>query len=84
MQSQSDDIEIMEAKKKILLKAIGKVVFEKRKELNKGINKFIFIIKLEGFCIFFESFTFNFMNIFDRNKCIRVNLFYEVFKFINF
>ena len=28
--------------KKTLLKAIGKIVFNKRKELNKGINKFSF------------------------------------------
>lgn len=36
-----DSIEI-EKNKKILLKAIGKIVFNKRKELNKGINKFSF------------------------------------------
>lgn len=36
-----DSIEI-EKNKKTLLKAIGKIVFNKRKELNKGINKFSF------------------------------------------
>ncbi|MBQ7450159.1 helix-turn-helix transcriptional regulator [bacterium] len=42
MENKDNDFEIMEKKKKILLKAIGKVVFEKRKTLNKGINKFSF------------------------------------------
>lgn len=37
-----DDNKILEKQKKILLKAIGKVVLEKRKELKKGINKFSF------------------------------------------
>ena len=36
-----DSVEI-EKNKKTLLKAIGKIVFNKRKELNKGINKFSF------------------------------------------
>ena len=37
-----DDLQIMEEKKKILLKAIGKIIFAKRQKLNKGINKFSF------------------------------------------
>ncbi len=37
-----NDSLIMEQKKKILLKAIGEVVFENRSTLNKGINKFSF------------------------------------------
>ncbi len=37
-----DDLEIMEQKKKVLLKAIGKIVFRERQKLNKGINKFSF------------------------------------------
>lgn len=36
------DYEKMEAKKEILLKAVGKVVLAKRTELKKGINKFSF------------------------------------------
>ena len=32
----------LEKNKKILLKAVGKVIYSKRKELNKGINKFSF------------------------------------------
>ena len=36
-----DSLEI-ENNKKILLKAIGKVIYTKRKEINKGINKFSF------------------------------------------
>ena len=42
MESQNEDFKLLEEKKKILFKAIGKVVFSKRKELNKGINKFSF------------------------------------------
>ena len=37
----TDSIKLRE-RKKILLKAIGKVIFRKRAELNKGINKFSF------------------------------------------
>ncbi len=37
-----NDNEIMEKKKKMLLKAIGEVVFERRSILRKGINKFSF------------------------------------------
>ena len=37
-----NDVEIMLSKKKILLKAVGKIVQTKRKELNVGINKFSF------------------------------------------
>ena len=37
-----DDLEIQEKKKKILLNAVGKVVLNERKKLNKGINKFSF------------------------------------------
>ena len=36
-----DSLEI-ENNKKILLKAVGKVIYTKRKEINKGINKFSF------------------------------------------
>ena len=36
-----DSLEL-EKNKKILLKAVGKVIYSKRKELNKGINKFSF------------------------------------------
>ena len=39
---ENDDLALIEAKKKILFKAIGKIVNTKRKELNKGINKFSF------------------------------------------
>ncbi len=38
---EQDNI-VMEQKKKILLKAIGKVVFDERAKLKKGINKFSF------------------------------------------
>ena len=37
-----EDSEILEKNKEILLKAVGKVVFNERKKLNKGINKFSF------------------------------------------
>ena len=37
-----NDLEIQEKNKEILLKAIGRVVFRKRTELKKGINKFSF------------------------------------------
>ena len=37
-----NDSIILERKKIVLLKAIGKVINKKRKELNKGINKFSF------------------------------------------
>ena len=37
-----NDTKIIEFKKKILLKAIGKVVFNLRKKTGKGINKFSF------------------------------------------
>ena len=36
-----DSLEL-EKNKKILLQAVGRVVYSKRKELNKGINKFSF------------------------------------------
>lgn len=39
---EDGDKKTAEAKKKILLKAIGKIVFNKRSELKKGINKFSF------------------------------------------
>ena len=39
---ENEDYADMEKKKKILFKAIGKVVKRKRKALNKGINKFSF------------------------------------------
>ena len=42
MYTMIDDKKLMDKKKRILLKAIGKVVFEQRKTLNKGINKFSF------------------------------------------
>lgn len=38
----NEDTLLIEKKKKILLKAIGKVVFNQRNALNKGINKFSF------------------------------------------
>ena len=37
-----NDYAILKNKKSILLMAIGKVIFEKRKEIGKGINKFSF------------------------------------------
>lgn len=37
---ESSDKEIMDDKKAILLKAIGRAVFKKRSEIKKGINKF--------------------------------------------
>lgn len=37
-----EDTEILEKKKQILLKAVGNVVFNERKKLGKGINKFSF------------------------------------------
>jgi len=36
------DLEIIECRKKVLLRAVGKVVNSKRQELNVGINKFSF------------------------------------------
>lgn len=36
------DTKVLEYRKKELLKAVGKVVKNKRQELNKGINKFSF------------------------------------------
>ncbi len=37
-----EDILLLEKKKKLLLKAVGKVIFKNRTALNKGINKFSF------------------------------------------
>lgn len=37
-----EDIELIEKKKEILLKAIGRVILKNRIALNKGINKFSF------------------------------------------
>ena len=37
-----EDSEILEKNKEILLKAVGKVIFNERKKLGKGINKFSF------------------------------------------
>ena len=37
-----DDTDIIEKKKEILLKAVGKVIYKQRKKLCKGINKFSF------------------------------------------
>ena len=37
-----EDVLLIEKKKKILLKAIGKVILKNRVALNKGINKFSF------------------------------------------
>ncbi len=37
-----NDSKVIEAKKKILLKAIGKIVFSERCKLKVGINKFSF------------------------------------------
>ncbi|MBO5948683.1 helix-turn-helix transcriptional regulator [bacterium] len=36
------DLLEIEKNKKILLQAVGKVIYTKRKEINKGINKFSF------------------------------------------
>lgn len=39
---QDEDTVIHSTNKKLLLKALGKVIYEHRKNLNKGINKFSF------------------------------------------
>ncbi len=39
---QDDDEKIMNERKKVLLTAIGKIVYKKRIEINKGINTFSF------------------------------------------
>ncbi|MBO5738772.1 helix-turn-helix transcriptional regulator [bacterium] len=36
------DLKNIEINKKILLKAIGKIIHQKRKDISKGINKFSF------------------------------------------
>ena len=38
----NDDKDILISKKKLVLKAVGKIINTKRKELNVGINKFSF------------------------------------------